>query len=309
MEADGKAMANLYSTSDAVRYFGSDPEEVWRGSEIATALPAHMLDLRDRLGVVIDIEELEAFELGQSGWASIHATVHFSDLDPVKMRVTLVFALEDGVWRIVHSSNGFVTANVEVVGIALTKGLEALLGEMGDTAEQQLRASISEGMATLMFTDIEGSTELLSRVGDEAWAQIVAWHDETVRRIVEQLSGTVVKTLGDGAMAAFESVRSAARAAIAIQAAMAGNADASDLRVRIGLHAGEVLQVSDDYLGQVVNKAARIASAASGGEVKVSTAVAALLADDGEFAFGPPADTELKGLPGVHPVITLLPTG
>ena len=307
MEADGKSMANLYSTSDAVRYIGSDPEEVWRGAEIATALPFHMLDIRDRLGVVIDIADIEAFELGKSGWASIRAMVRFGDRAPVELRVTLVFALEDGVWRIVYSANGLVRDNLDVVGIAITKGLEALLGEMGDNAEEQIRASIREGMATLMFTDIEGSTEWLTRVGDEAWARVVGWHDQTVRRIVDEHSGTVVKTLGDGAMAAFDSVRSAARAAIAIQGAMGENADAPDLRVRIGLHVGEVLQMAEDYLGQAVNKAARIASAAEGGEIKVSTAVAALLADGAEFMFGTPVDTELKGLPGVHPVMTLQP--
>lgn len=305
MEADGKAMANLYSASDLVRYIGTDPKEVWRGAEIATALPVHLSEIKERITPALDIHEIEAFELGQLGWASIRVTVRFGDRDPIEMRITLVFALEDGVWRIVHSHNGLAISNPDMVGVTIARGLEALLGEMGDQAEAQIRASVSEGMATVMFTDIEGSTEWLSRVGDEAWAGIVGWHDQTVRRIVDEHAGTVVKTLGDGAMAAFDSVRSAARAAIGIQLAMAENTDHSGIRVRIGLHVGEVLQVSDDYLGQVVNKAARVASAAAGGEIKVSSAVAALLGDADEFEFGVPLDMDLKGLPGVHQVVSL----
>ena len=75
--------------------------------------------------------------------------------------------------------------------------------------------------------------------------------------------------------------------------------------MRIGLHVGEVVQTGDDYLGQAVHKAARIASTASGGEIQVSTSVAALLEDNPEFAFGPPVEFVLRGLDGTHRIMRL----
>ena len=115
----------------------------------------------------------------------------------------------------------------------------------------------------------------------------------------------IVKTLGDGAMAAFDSTRSAAQAAIKIQGSLSEERNQPDLKIRIGLHVGEVLQTGEDYLGQAVNKAARIASAAAGGEIMVSSAVAALLSDDPQFEFGMPINSELKGLPGTHSTVPM----
>ncbi len=168
------------------------------------------------------------------------------------------------------------------------------------------RASFAEGLVTVMFTDIEDSTGWTLRLGDNSRAALVSWHDRMVRSIVESHSGTVVKTLGDGAMAAFDSTLAAARAAKEIQRALTAATDKPDIRVRIGLHVGEVLRAGEDYLGRAVNKAARIASAAAGGEIMVSSAVAALLSDNPEFDFGASVNTELKGLPGTHTVIPML---
>ena len=106
-------------------------------------------------------------------------------------------------------------------------------------------------------------------------------------------------------MAAFDSTRAAARAAVEIQDELSRAADRPAIKARIGLHVGEVLRAGEDYLGQAVNKAARITSAAAGGQIMVSSAVAALLSDNPEFGFGPPVNSELKGLPGVHAVIPM----
>ncbi len=166
---------------------------------------------------------------------------------------------------------------------------------------------MSEGTVTLMFTDLVDSTAWLTQLGDDRWAETVAWHDATIREIVEDRGGSIVKMLGDGAMAAFDSTRAAAHAAVAIQEAISGAEAQPGLEVRIGLHAGEVVLTGEDYLGQAVNKAARIASAATGGEVQVSTTVAALLSDNPDFEFGDPVETTLKGLDGTHQVMPLLP--
>ncbi len=87
--------------------------------------------------------------------------------------------------------------------------------------------------------------------------------------------------------------------------ALAAPSERPDIEVRIGLHVGEVLVTGEDYLGRAVNKAARIASAATGGQIYVSNAVAALLDDDPEFAFGESSRVVLKGLDGSHEIVPL----
>jgi class 3 adenylate cyclase len=304
-DGDGTALANLYSRAEAVRYIGTDPEEWWRGRDVATVAARHLEELIE-FGIDIDVAQIEAFEHGSAGWSSIQTFVTFGERAPLPIRMTLVFALEHGIWNIVQSHNSVAVKNPEVLGVHLTTGLSELLEALGPEPEADLRAALCEGTVTLMFTDIEDSTVWASKLGDEVWADVVTWHDQTIRRIVEAHSGIVVKTLGDGAMAAFESTRLGARAALEIQRVIATRPDQPNIRVRIGLHVGDVVQTGDDYLGQAVNKTARIASAASGGEIMVSTAVNALLADMPEFGFGTPFDIELKGFPGVHQVASLV---
>lgn len=306
MDADGAAMANLASRDAATRYIGTDPAEIWSGTEVATALPAHIQEIQERVTPKLDLGTIEAFELGTAGWAIVVGTVQFGDVSSFDIRTILVFALEEGVWRVVLCQNGLAFSNIEMVRVEMTRGIEALLGDMADDGESTIRSRISEGTVALMFTDIVDSTAWLTQLGDEHWTHLVQWHDEMVRGAVETHGGVVVKTLGDGAMAAFDSTRSAARAARIIQETMVAPSDRPDIEVRIGLHVGEVMQTGEDFLGQAVNKAARIASAASGGEIMVSNAVAALLGDNPEFAFGDPVETVLKGLDGMHQVLPLV---
>ena len=304
-DIDATTIANLYSRSEATRYIGTDTGEWWSGRDVGTVAGHHVDEVfREGVRMVIHLDEteVEAYENGSSGWASLVSAVEFADREAAPFRFTLVFVLEDGLWRIVQSHNSKAAQNTEIMGVQLTTGLSELLETMGDT-QDDLRASFSEGTVTLMFTDIEDSSSLAARLGDEAWVEKLGRHDTVIREIVEAHSGLVVKTLGDGAMAAFDSTRLGARAAVEIQKAFADGE--FDLKVRIGLHVGDVVQTGDDYLGHAVNKAARVTSAAGGGEIMVSQAVSALLADVPEFEFGTPLDTELKGLPGIHQVVQL----
>ena len=104
-------------------------------------------------------------------------------------------------------------------------------------------------------------------------------------------------------------MREAARAAIDIQRAFEERVERPPLRVRIGLHVGDAVFTEDDYLGTAVNKAARIASAAMGGEIIASSSARALLSDDPEFAFGEAHSVELKGIDGVHEIAEVLSGG
>jgi class 3 adenylate cyclase/tetratricopeptide (TPR) repeat protein/tRNA A-37 threonylcarbamoyl transferase component Bud32 len=160
-----------------------------------------------------------------------------------------------------------------------------------------------DGTVTIMFSDIEGSTRLTDRLGDRRWMEVLAVHNDLVRREVEREKGFEVKSAGDGFMIAFSSARRAVRASIAIQQAFAAyNADHPDVQmnVRIGLHTGEAIREADDFYGRNVILAARIGAAASGGEILVSSVLKALTDSTGEFEFEHPRELELKGLSGTH---------
>jgi adenylate cyclase len=301
---DFETAANLFHRSELGRYIGTDPDEWWQGTTFVDAYPQHM---EENPVFVVEVQEIEAFEVGSVGWAAIRTVTTFGSEEPAPIRFTFVFVLDSGFWRIVHSHLSVGVANPEVLGVEITTSLEELLASIGTGVESEIRSSVRQGTVTLVFTDIEGSTELTAEIGDEAWAKVIEWHDTTIRSIVEGGGGALVKTLGDGAMAAFESVREAARSALEIQRAFAERTEGPELRARIGLHVGDVVVTEDDYLGNTVNKAARIAAAARGGEVVASSSARSLLSDDPGFRFGEIHTVELKGMEGLHDIAEVLP--
>jgi predicted ATPase/class 3 adenylate cyclase len=129
-------------------------------------------------------------------------------------------------------------------------------------------------VTTFLFTDIEGSTQLWERDAARMQAAL-ARHDALLRKAVESNAGRVVKMIGDGMHAAFDDPLAAVVAAIDIQRAMAepGTAAGLELRVRGGVHLGDVEYRDRDYYGSAVNRAARIMTAAHGGQVLVSQAL------------------------------------
>jgi class 3 adenylate cyclase len=167
-----------------------------------------------------------------------------------------------------------------------------------------------EGTVTIVFSDIESSTELAHRLGDEKWFQVLGIHNEIVRRHVDRAGGVEVKSQGDGFMLAFASARRALGCAIEVQrevCAMGPRDSDWALRVRLGAHTGEVI-VGDngDLLGHHVNVAARIADQAVGGEILVSSLVKEIAEARGDLSFGEPRSVTLRGLDGVwrlHPVL------
>jgi predicted ATPase/class 3 adenylate cyclase len=134
--------------------------------------------------------------------------------------------------------------------------------------------ALPAGTVTFLFTDIEGSTALWEQDGARM-SQALAAHDALARRAVECHHGTVVKMTGDGMHAAFDDALDALAATVDLQQALAAQAAANglSLRVRCGLHAGVVERRDNDYFGSPVNRAARIMSAAHGGQVLLSQAV------------------------------------
>ncbi len=133
---------------------------------------------------------------------------------------------------------------------------------------------------TFLFTDLEGSTRLWQQF-PEAMKLVLARHDELVRAAVEGANGQIVKSTGDGFHAAFDSAEAGLSACIQAQRSLLAETweETGPLRVRMGLHMGEAQQRGGDYYGTAVNRAARLMSAASGGQVLLSAAVAGMVAD------------------------------
>jgi class 3 adenylate cyclase len=161
-----------------------------------------------------------------------------------------------------------------------------------------------DGTVTLMFSDIEGSTVLTEKLGDKDWMQLLHEHNAIIRRNLKGHRGFEVKSEGDGFMMAFNSALHALRCAIGVQRELAArNADSElPIRVRMGLHTGEVVKEANDFFGKNVILAARIAAKASGGQILASSVVEAIAASSREVTFANPQELELKGLEGTYRV-------
>ena len=154
-----------------------------------------------------------------------------------------------------------------------------------------------EGTVTVVFTDIESSTPLVDRLGDEQARELFREHDRLVREVLERTGGVEVEREGDKFMLAFSSARRAVRCAVEIQRAL--ERSGVPLRVRAGLNTGDVIAEERGYFGRAVFLASRVADAAAGGEILVSEVTRSLAADGG-IEFRDRGTHELKGLKGRH---------
>jgi len=145
-------------------------------------------------------------------------------------------------------------------------------------------------LATLLFTDLVDSTTTLVDGGDVSWSDVIALHQQTMRSETERFRGRIVDTAGDGLLAIFDAPARALRCASAIRSAGA----AQGLRVRAGVHAGEVATAGDAVRGAAVHEAARIMAAAAPDEILVSETLPALVSGLG-LHFDPRGEYELKG--------------
>jgi class 3 adenylate cyclase len=147
-------------------------------------------------------------------------------------------------------------------------------------------------LATILFTDIVGSTEKAASVGDQAWRRMLDQHDTIATQRVTAFDGTVVKTTGDGILATFDGPSRAVACAKAINEGLAP----LDLEVRAGIHTGELERRGADVGGIGVHIGSRIAGLAGPGEVWVSRTVKDLTAGSG-LEFDPRGAHALKGVP------------
>lgn len=161
-----------------------------------------------------------------------------------------------------------------------------LTGEPGAPAPDRV-------FATILFTDIVGSTDLAAKLSPDAWRELLEAHDVKVRAEVEEQGGTLIKTTGDGILALFDRPARAVECALRLTEVLPG----SGITIRSGLHAGICERIGNDIGGLTVHVAARVLSKAGRQEVLLTSTVADLI-DDPELRFEDRGTHELRGVPG-----------
>ena len=155
-------------------------------------------------------------------------------------------------------------------------------------------------LGTILITDIVDSTALASVLGPSRWRELLALHNERAQRVLDRYQGRLIKTTGDGLLALFDGTERAVEAAADIRDAVGQ----LDIRIRAGLHTGEVELLPGDVRGLVIHVAARIMDLAAPGDVLVSSTVCELL-DGSDLVFEDRGSHELKGISGARHVFLL----
>jgi class 3 adenylate cyclase len=155
-------------------------------------------------------------------------------------------------------------------------------------------------LATILFSDIVDSTAMLERLGDRAWSDLLHEHNVRIRAAIDRFRGREMGSVGDGFLALFDGAAKAVRAGAAMAPALAD----LGLRVRVGIHTGEVAIAGGQARGVAVHIAARVASLAGPGEVLVSGTTRDLL-DGSDLHLESRGEHELKGLSGARPIFAL----
>ncbi|HYI45874.1 MAG TPA: adenylate/guanylate cyclase domain-containing protein [Actinomycetota bacterium] len=160
-------------------------------------------------------------------------------------------------------------------------------------------------LKTFMFTDIAGSTKLVELVGDDAWTDLVRWHDQTLRGLFGSHAGEEIDHAGDGFFVAFTDQKSACVCAIAIQRRLAEHRKSQGFapKVRIGLHSAQANAGEGLYQGKGVHEAARIAGLAEGGQIVASSGT---VDPSDVFRVADPRSVELRDVAEPVEVVTLL---
>jgi class 3 adenylate cyclase len=293
-----RLLTNLLSTSEHIRYLGSAPDEYWAGSMLRRGLAHHIAEIPNwsAHGAIV-----ESFEHSDVGWAVWRGQINFANREAAQdVRFSFVLTLDDGDWRFVQVHCSIAQPNLEGTGIE-----HNAFDELIEAAKTGHDGFDGEGTAVIMFTDVANSTEIANAVGDREWAIAIGRQLDLQTSEIIKVGGNLIKTLGDGSMSSFTSSSNAMRAAVAIQSIAAASIDEPELKLRIGIHAGDIIRADGDFFGTVVNKASRITGLAQPGEILVSDIARAMIGDREEFQFGDPISVALRGIEGQHSISEL----
>ncbi len=187
--------------------------------------------------------------------------------------------------------------DVRVVGEEVFDAVEFNSAQAFGLSPEELGERI---LATILFSDIVGSTAVLERLGDRAWTQLLHEHNARIRSAIDRFQGREMGSAGDGFLALFDGAAKAVRAGALMDPSVAE----LGVRVRVGVHTGEVEISGGQARGVAVHAAARVASLAGPGEVLVSGTTRDLL-DGSGLALDSRGEVELKGLSGARPIFAL----
>jgi class 3 adenylate cyclase len=223
-------------------------------------------------------------------WLLLHASLFL-----------LLGILATGVWWLAEASRGISTGfwpGYIMLLLLIPLGLHAAVVLSGPARPSPAPPvpAVEAGdraLATVLFTDIVGSTEHARQVGDRRWGELLDLHDRLARELVGQLQGRLVKSTGDGVLALFDRPGRGIRCATALRDRLRG----TGMEIRAGVHTGEVQLRGDDVGGIGVHFAARVMAAAAPGEVLVSGTVHDLVAGS-DYVLEDRGAHALKGIGG-----------
>lgn len=204
---------------------------------------------------------------------------------------------------------GTFIATLRTKGVAVTPSVKNTVQAMvngllktsapASSGMAQVATITGEGTATIMFTDIVGSTAITERLGDKRSRAVFKVHDDIIRRHTQVHGGVEVKNMGDGFMLSFNSARKSVACAVAIQQELRqfkrDNPEAA-LLVRMGMSVGEPIREEQDMFGKSVILAARISGKAEARQILVCSIVHALMSNTGDYSFNELGEFELKGI-------------
>jgi len=250
----------------------------------------------------------------------IHATVYIA----VNLFLIAIWAVTGGgyfwpIWVILGWGLGVVLHAAPLAGGIGRRGkrrrrppvttVDEVAATVGEERPSLRPAAAPDGTVTMLFSDIEGSTQVNERLGDVRWLELLRLHHAIVREQIAVNGGYEVKSQGDGFMVAFASARRAVDCARGINReidAQLGTHPDGPIRLRIGLHTGEAIKEETDFYGKNVVLAARITDQAQGGEILASSVVKQLTESSGDVRFEDERELELNGLAGKHTVYRVI---
>jgi class 3 adenylate cyclase len=253
-------------------------------------------------GAVVRLGATEVQPLGSTSAAPSRATVVGREAGAP--RGTVASAPRTGDEVVVAPT---ATVSTEIRATSIERVAAAVADEVPEV--ENLVAGDGDTV-TIVFSDIESSTQRAVALGDERWFAVLGAHNEIVRRRLKELGGREIKSQGDGFMLTFPSARRAVQCCIAIQKDLQEYADThpdAGVRVRMGVHTGEaIVDEGGDLFGKHIIIAARIANLAVGGQVLASNLTAEITSSRGDLTFGELRPVELKGLDGTYQVCDVL---
>jgi class 3 adenylate cyclase len=257
-----RGVAGLRADLRAARLLGMEVEHAAASSELTLPHPAGPVPLR-------------------FGGGTRDVTIHRPLGTAARVKVAgggARVTFDDQYFKAVGGEGTWKTSDFEQAtdryDITFTRGVRDVVV---DTLELPPATQARRLLATVLFTDIVGSTQRAQEAGDQRWRELLDAHDEAVRRLVEREGGRRVKSTGDGVLAVFDGPGRAIRCALALRAELAG----IGIEIRAGLHTGELDVRDDDVGGIAVHIGARIMAAAGPGEVLVSRTVRDLVVGSG----------------------------